>query len=64
MEAQGGFQALRVLYLDHNRLSGQVPDDFGTIGGGRLKQLFMNDNQFTGYFPAKNWNDYFMSKFC
>ena len=56
-------QSLRIMYLTSNRLSGQIPEDFGTIGGGRLKQLFMNRNNFTGFFPTDSWDDYTMSKF-
>lgn len=57
-------QSLRILYLGHNRLSGQLPDDFSSIGGGRLKQLFIENNNFSGYFPGEGWDDYFMSKYC
>jgi hypothetical protein len=39
------------LYLDHNQFSGQPPVGLSTTGNGRLIDLFLNDNQFTGSVP-------------
>lgn len=55
---------LRTLYLDHNKLTGEVPENFAWLGSGRLKQLFINDNYFIGEFPEKNWPIGLLSKLC
>lgn len=39
---------LRYLYLDHNRFTGALPSDLMDAGGGRLKAISVNDNQFRG----------------
>jgi len=53
---------LRILYLGHNQFSGTLPTDFSLqLGDGRLKQLFIPDNQFTGEFPSEGWDSYHMS---
>ena len=43
--------ALRHLYLDHNSLVGSIPENLGTVGNGRLRDAFMNDNMLTGAIP-------------
>ena len=39
------------LYLDHNQFTGLLPQYFGQIGNGRLKQLHLNDNDLEGKVP-------------
>jgi hypothetical protein len=43
---------LRILYLNHNRLSGSFPVNFPLIGNNRLWLLQVNDNQLTGVIPG------------
>ena len=50
---------LRSLYLDFNRLSGSLPEDFGSIGQGRLNQMVLHDNQLTGNVPG-GWKGDFL----
>ena len=46
--------SLKILYLDHNRLTGELPSDFiAETGNGRLQSLIVNDNLFTGEFPGE-----------
>ena len=43
---------IRLVYLNHNELSGAVSSNFTAVGGGRLELLHLNDNQFTGVMPG------------
>ena len=43
---------LRILYLNHNKLSGSFPTSFPLIGNNRLWLLQVNDNQLTGVIPG------------
>ena len=46
--------SLKILYLDHNRLTGELPSDFiAETGNGRLQSLIVNDNLLTGEFPGE-----------
>lgn len=56
-EQQGGqrFNSLRHLHLDHNRFSGSLPEEFPQIGLGRLNQLTLANNDFTGVVPG-DWD--------
>jgi Leucine Rich Repeat len=54
---------LRVLYLEYNQFSGELPEDFPLIGGGNMKQIYLQGNAFTGTFPSKGWSDYHLSTF-
>jgi hypothetical protein len=40
--------------MDHNLFSGSIPATFRELGHGRLRQLYLNDCQFSGNFP-ENW---------
>lgn len=45
---------LRVLYLNNNRLSGELPVDFiAELGNGRCEMIILHDNQFTGQIPGQ-----------
>ena len=46
---------LRHLYLNNNNLSGEIPEKFTRIGAGRLLQLDVSSNIFTGIFPG-SWD--------
>ena len=43
---------LRHLHLDENQFSGELPAEFATIGNGRLNQLTVAHNRFTGIVPS------------
>ena len=43
---------LKILYLNHNKLSGSFPVNFPLIGNNRLWLLQVNDNQLTGVIPG------------
>lgn len=43
---------MSVLYLNHNRFSGEIAGNFSLIGKNRLSVLSINDNQFTGLLPG------------
>lgn len=43
---------MRHLHLDYNSLSGGITENFPTIGGGRLDEVTLNNNQLTGDFPG------------
>ena len=45
---------IRHLYLNNNNLSGEIPATFPKIGAGRLMQLDVSYNNFSGIFPG-NW---------
>jgi hypothetical protein len=45
---------VRHVHMDHNIFSGSIPDTFRELGHGRLRQLYLNDCQFSGKFP-ENW---------
>jgi len=51
--------ALRHLYLDDNLFYGTLPTNTMTIGMGRLEQLLIGSNQFSGTMPGNyqylNW---------
>lgn len=44
------------LFLDHNQLTGTIPDSVAQVGNSRLNQLVLADNRFTGAFSA-DWDD-------
>jgi hypothetical protein len=48
----GQMKKLSSLYLDHNRLTGSLPSNFTSIGGGRLAQLLISNNRLTGTVPG------------
>jgi hypothetical protein len=58
------FPTLRVLYLEYNNFSGELPEGFPLMGGGLVKQVFLQGNAFTGEFPSKGWSDYYLSTYC
>lgn len=35
------------------QLSGSIPTGFRTLGKGRARQLYLNDNRFSGVFPQQ-----------
>jgi hypothetical protein len=47
---------LRHLYLDHNKFSGPLPSNWFDAGGGRMSQVIINDNDFTGQFPPEGYD--------
>jgi Leucine-rich repeat (LRR) protein len=51
-EWTGQMGLLRILYLDRNRLTGQLPARLGDIGNGRLILLSIHSNALTGTFPT------------
>lgn len=51
-EGRDTMNNLRHLLADHNSLSGVLSSSFPTIGSGRLDQVTLNDNQFSGDFPG------------
>jgi hypothetical protein len=53
---------LRLLYLDHNLLTGSLPSNLGTIGNGRLNVLTINDNALTGTMPLFNSSINFLNR--
>ncbi|CAB9521446.1 receptor-like protein kinase [Seminavis robusta] len=53
--------ALRIMYLENNKFSGELPQDFPQVGGGNVKQLFLQGNNFTGSFPSWGWSDYHLT---
>ena len=44
--------SMRHLHADYNNFSGGITENFPTIGGGRLDQVTLNNNQLTGDFPG------------
>jgi hypothetical protein len=52
IEGRNILSGLHHLYLDHNMMSGSLPTTLPTIGNGRLEQMFLDDNRFTGVFPG------------
>ena len=54
--------SLRILYLSNNNLSGDLPEDLPFLGEGRMKQLYINNNAFTGEFPGEGWDPINLSK--
>lgn len=46
------FNSLKQLYLDHNRLTGTIPESFTEISFGRIYVLTLNDNMLTGGLPT------------
>ena len=50
---QNNMRSLRHLYINNNQFSGNLTDDFVTIGNNRLSQFVAHDNNFTGMFPGK-----------
>lgn len=53
VEGNDNMRSLRHLYLDFNRFNGSLPDEWPELGGGRVKQLILNDNKLTGQVPGK-----------
>ncbi|GAX27171.1 hypothetical protein FisN_13Lh278 [Fistulifera solaris] len=51
-EGRDTMNNLRHLYADYNQFSGGLTYNFPTIGGGRIDQVSINDNQLTGDFPG------------
>lgn len=43
---------LRDLFVDHNQYSGTIPPSIVYLGNGRIDQLVLNDNLFSGEFLA------------
>src|SRR6056300_1316720 len=43
---------IRSIYMDHNQFYGELPEDLFDIASGRLMQLLLSDNRFTGDFPG------------
>jgi len=43
---------IRSIYMDHNQFNGELPEDLFDIASGRLMQLLLSDNRFTGDFPG------------
>jgi Leucine-rich repeat (LRR) protein len=52
MTGKDAVSRLHTLYLDHNKLSGPLSTLIPALGNGRLEQLFLNDNSFSGTFPG------------
>jgi hypothetical protein len=46
---------LRHLYLDFNKFSGPLPSNWFQSGDGRMIQVIINDNEFTGQFPPEGY---------
>jgi len=44
--------SLRSLYLDHNNITGAIPESYTTTGLISLVSLYLNDNVLTGTLPA------------
>jgi len=61
VEGSGSMISLRSLYLDGNRLSGSLPEKFGSIGRGRLNQMILRDNQFTGEVPGGQTGNFLLA---
>ena len=51
-----GCQDLRVLMLDHNRLTGTLGDDVGLGKLSRLEKLYLGDNLLDGTLPGMGLN--------
>jgi hypothetical protein len=49
------FATLTHLYLNDNDFTGEFTDDFVAIGQGRLNQLVVHNNRFSGIIPG-SWN--------
>lgn len=43
---------IRHLYLNDNHFSGEIPQEFTTMGFGRIDQVVLHNNQFEGTFPG------------
>ena len=50
----GRLKSLKVLFLSHNRLSGDIPKELGNLSS--LAGLFLNDNQLSGDIPKELGN--------
>ena len=48
------FEALKFLHIDHNRISGFLPDSVPLMANGRMISLLANHNRLTGPVPD-NW---------
>lgn len=46
------FSQLHHLYLHHNRFSSTLPFSFSELGNGRMEQLLISDNNFSGTVPG------------
>jgi hypothetical protein len=44
--------SLRHLYLDHNNMTGSLPEAFATLGEGQMESLYLSDNMFIGFVPG------------
>jgi len=51
-QGENTLKRIRHIHLDHNQLTGTIPNEFMTMGDGRMNQVFLNDNAFTGVFPG------------
>jgi Leucine-rich repeat (LRR) protein len=56
LSALGNLVRLRHLHLDHNSFTGSLPGNLLSVGSGRLKQVLVNDNSFTGRVGLLNGN--------
>ena len=54
---------MRHLFLDHNSLEGPFPTEVLNGGEGRLKELTLNNNKFTGTFPGHSLSPNIMGTF-
>ncbi|GKY94864.1 hypothetical protein MPSEU_000451300 [Mayamaea pseudoterrestris] len=52
VNSNSSFRSLRHLFLDHNKLTGTLPTNFATLGEGKLMQMYLNDNRFSGTVPG------------
>ena len=52
VEGQSRMINLKHLYLSNNRFNGQLPSPFSNLANGRIQQIIIHDNQFTGAFPG------------
>jgi Leucine-rich repeat (LRR) protein len=56
LSALGNLVRLRHFYIDHNSFTGSLPRNLLSVGNGRLKQVMVNDNLFTGRVGLLNGN--------
>ena len=43
---------LRVLYLDYNNFGGPLPQQWTSLGTGRMQSIVLSNNTFTGQVPG------------
>jgi hypothetical protein len=54
-EGNNDMKRLRNLFVNNNRFTGTIPEAFTTMGNGRMSQVILHDNEFSGTFPG-GWN--------